>query len=328
MAMPDNHRKRHSHPTPQVGGLAILAGLTVWLIGDLIVLAPPASATLLSILLSAVGLGAVGLVDDQRDLLPVLRIILLLIFVGVAFGINSDLISPTLNWSQGVETSISIWLYLPLMCLSAIGLVNSINMADGQNGLVGSMFIVWSACLLIVSSGLEADVSAILLALCLIFLVFNIRGRIFLGDCGSYGVTFALGLLVTIAHAKHQLSLESIIVWFFIPVVDCLRLVIARPLQGRSVFDGGRDHFHHLLMDALGPRSSAYVYIGAVAVSSLLATVFPEMAIIWLCGLCAFYFAFANIGAARAANPEVLPDLEAAKVLTMDPRRDQRGAKS
>ena len=139
MAMPDNRRKRHAVPTPQVGGLAILSGLTIWMIGTLLLSAPPANPLLLSILLSAAGLGRVGFVDDQRDLSPPLRILLLLTFMGIAFALDPKLISSSLNWYSFANTQISPWVYVPLMGLTTIGIVKSVTMADGQNGLVGSM---------------------------------------------------------------------------------------------------------------------------------------------------------------------------------------------
>jgi len=295
MAVPDNRRKRHAVPTPQIGGLAILSGLMVWMIGALAFSAAPVDPLLISILLSAAGLGLVGFVDDQRDLSPPLRIMLLLTFMGIAFALDPNLISSKLNWYSFAETPISPWIYVPLMGLTTIGIVNSVNMADGQNGLVGSMFAIWSGCLILVTSGTMADVAAILLGLSLIFLLFNINGKIFLGDCGSYGVTFALGLLVVRAHADNLVSLETVVVWFFIPVMDCLRLMIARPLQGRSIFQGGRDHFHHRLIDSMGMRGSAVLYIAVVASSSLIATLYPRFALLCVCALCAFYFSFARL---------------------------------
>ncbi len=304
MAVPDNRRKRHAIPTPQVGGLAILAGLTIWMIGTLLLSGPTVNPLLLSVLLSAAGLGLVGFVDDQRDLSPPLRILMLLTFTGIAFALDPKLISSTLNWFSFAQTSITPWVYVPLMGLTTIGIVNSVNMADGQNGLVGSMFAIWAGCLILVSSGTMADIAAILLGLSLIFLLFNFSGKIFLGDCGSYGITFALGLLVARAHADHLVSLETVIVWFFIPVMDCLRLMIARPLQGRSIFQGGRDHLHHRLIDKLGMRWSAIIYIAAVGSSSLVATLYPRFALLCVCGLCAFYFSFARLleGEVEAAD--------------------------
>ena len=332
MAVPDNRRKRHAIPTPQIGGFAILSGLLVWMIGTLVLSVPPADPLLVSILLSAAGLGLVGFVDDQRDLSPPLRIMLLLTFMGIAFAIDPHLISATLNWYSFAQTPISPWVYVPLMGLTTIGIVNSVNMADGQNGLVGSMFAIWSGCLILVSSGTMADVAAILLGLSLIFLLFNINGKIFLGDCGSYGVTFALGLLVVRAHTENLVSLETVIVWFFIPVMDCLRLMIARPLQGRSIFQGGRDHFHHRLIDSMGMRWSAVLYVAVVGSSSLIATLYPRFALLCLCALCAFYFSFARLseGEVEAAQDSApgASDAESAtpggRVVSLDGHRERR----
>jgi UDP-GlcNAc:undecaprenyl-phosphate GlcNAc-1-phosphate transferase len=126
-----------------------------------------------------------------------------------------------------------------------------------------------------------------------VFLFFNLRGKLFLGDCGSYGVTFALGLLVALAHARGEVPLETVIVWFFIPVADCLRLLISRPLRGMSPFESDRDHFHHRLEDKLGKNQGLATYAATVAVSSLVATLDPRFALVCLCVLSAFYFSFA-----------------------------------
>lgn len=293
MAYPD-HRRKHARPTPQLGGVAILAGFTVWATGEFIFMGPSADPILLVILLTAGGLGMVGFVDDQREVSPALRILLLLVFLGIAFALDGRLISPVLHWYNFAPTVIRTWVYVPLIGLTAIGLVNSVNMSDGQDGLVGSMFVIWTACLMIVSTGELQTIASVFFALSLIFLVFNLRGRVFLGDCGSYGVTFAIGLMVTLAHAQNRISLETAIVWFFIPVIDCLRLIITRPLQGRSFFEGGRDHFHHRLIDRFGMRLSALIYILVVASSSITVTLLPQLSLVVLCGLSGFYFTFAK----------------------------------
>lgn len=311
MARPDGQRKTHARPTPQLGGVAILSGFVVWLTGALFfphVIAP--DPLLRSILLAAGGLGMVGFVDDRHEIPPLSRIALLLVFAGTAFALDPELISPTLNWQSFTPTHIPVWAYLPLMAVTMVGIVNAVNMADGQNGLVGGMFVVWTACLVLISSGTLASMAAMLCALCVVFLLFNLRGKMFLGDCGSYGVTFAIGLMVTLVHARAQVSLETLIVWFFVPVADCLRLMITRKLQGRSPFDGGRDHFHHRLMDSLGKRRSAATYVAAVAASSLCATLAPRFALVFLCVLCGFYFSFAQLseGFRHAGNADGAED--------------------
>ena len=292
MSHPDQHRRKHRIATPQVGGIAILLGLVTWLAGTLLA-GNTDENFMVVILLSVLGVGAVGFADDQKEISPLARMILLIVFLGAAFTIEPRFVADKLNWGSFASTPITLWFYMPLMCATAVGLVNAVNMADGQNGVVGGLFSVWAGCLLLVMSGPSAALAAVIMGLSLVFLAFNIPGRIFLGDCGSYGVTFILGLLVAFAHAQGRLSLDTIIVWFFIPVMDCVRLLVSRPLRGYSPFEGDRDHFHHRLQDRIGKPLGLSTYVGTVGTSSVIATVAPRFALVCLCALCAFYFSFA-----------------------------------
>ena len=43
-----------------------------------------------------------------------------------------------------------------------------------------------------------------------------------------------------------------------VPVMDCLVLILRRLREGRSPFDAGRDHIHHIMHDAgYGPTRAA-----------------------------------------------------------------------
>ena len=332
MAVPDQQRKRHACPTPQVGGIAILLGFVVWLVSEFFFDKSADRSLLLAILLCAAGLGVVGFEDDQHDTSPISRILLLLVFTGVASAVEPEFIARTLNWGSFSLTHIPLWACLLVMSVAAVGFVNAVNMADGQNGVAGSMFVVWSGCLLFVTDGTSEAIAGVLFALSLVFLVFNLRGKLFLGDCGSYGVTFVFGLLVTLAHARGQVSLETVIVWLFIPVADCIRLLISRPLRGVSPFRGDRDHFHHRLEDKLGKSQGLATYAVAVGASSVIATLEPRFALVCLCALSAFYFSFAWLSDATAVSvsePESETDEEAVTAdnvvsLTGDGKSDRK----
>lgn len=153
MAEPDDYRKLHNRATPQIGGLAILSGLAVWIAAMLLTHDAPDRNLLYAIGLAAVGVGVVGFADDQRGLTPGARILLLLVFVGAAFVLDKDLVSLKLNWGSFEPTSIPLWAYVPLMALTAGGVVNAVNMADGQDGVAGGMFVAWSGCLALVTGG-------------------------------------------------------------------------------------------------------------------------------------------------------------------------------
>lgn len=332
-AHPDTLRRRHSLATPQVGGIAILLALTVWLCATLLTGQPTDKPLLYALLLCGLGVGLVGFTDDQSNTSPTARVLSLLVFIAVALIVEPEFVIRTVNWGSFAPTAIPGWVCVCLVSIAAVGLVNAVNMADGQNGIVGSMYVVWALCLLCVSSGPSAAIASLLLGVSLVFLAFNLRGKLFLGDCGSYGVTFVIGLLTLLAHARGEVSFEAIIVWFFIPVMDCLRLLTTRPLRGHSPFVGDRDHFHHRLEDKMGKNLGLASYAAAVAISSLLATLEPKFTLVCLAGLSAFYFSFAWLTDSTAAlmtdaqsTTDHADSGEGGKVISMPEGRSRRDA--
>ena len=310
MDNPDRERKSHPQPTPLVGGIGILVPLLIWLAGALMagILTDQRFASML--ILCASGVGLAGFADDQTSTSPLSRILALLVFLGVAMTLVPELIAHSLNWGSFAPTPLPPATYAILIALTAAGIVNAVNMADGQNGLVPSMFVIWSLCLALAGDPLVAPVAQIIAAAGAIILYFNLRGKLFLGDCGSYGVTFVLGLLALAAYAHGHISIETVTVWFYLPVMDCLRLMIVRRLQGRSPFAPDIDHFHHRLQVKLGPRYGLAAYLACVAISSFAAVLAPRFSLVCLIVLTAIYFSFAFItdAEADAQQNDIVPD--------------------
>ena len=293
MDLPDNARKNHSAPTPLVGGIGILVPLLIWIAGAVMagVLIDRQFASM--VVLCASGVGLAGFADDQTNTTPLSRILALLVFLGVAMALTPDLIAHSLNWGSFDPTPLPQPMYAALIALTAAGIVNAVNMADGQNGLVPAMFVIWSMCLVLSGDPLVVPVAGVVTAAALVVLVFNLRGKLFLGDCGSYGVTFLLGLLALTAYAHGHISIETVTVWFYIPVADCLRLIITRRLEGHSPFEPDTNHFHHRLQGKLGERYGLVAYLACVAATSLIAVVAPRFSLVCLIVLTAVYFSFA-----------------------------------
>jgi UDP-GlcNAc:undecaprenyl-phosphate GlcNAc-1-phosphate transferase len=294
MDAPDGERKHHSHPTPLVGGIAIMLAVLVWGAARLALGTSMEPPLLIAMLLCGFGTALVGFADDQSSTLPLARASSLVVFVLIALAIDHELIArPYLYWGSFVPTRLPVAFLAVLYCISMAGFVNAVNMADGQNGIVASMYATWSFCLVLTSSGEIAAIALLLLAASVIVLAFNMAGRLFLGDCGAYGVSFLFGLLAIAAHAESFVSVETIVVWFFIPVMDCLRLTFMRPLRGVSPVNAGRDHFHHRLQDKLGQDVGLLTYVGIVAASSLIASLDSRFDLVCIIVLSAIYFSFA-----------------------------------
>ena len=281
MDIPDDDRKRHGAPTPLVGGIAILAALMLWQLGELYLFPTGNAGVQKVLLLCGAGVAVMGFIDDQTPTYPVVRLLSLLIFVGIAFTIDPSLITAGLNWTREIYTAMPAWGYLALMSISVIGLVNAANMADGQNGLLTGLFLIWALCLTLVSNG-ESYCSLILLGAASIVFIFNLPGRLFLGDCGSYGITFVVAILSIRAHASGAATVATVITWFFVPVADCLRLMITRRLAGRSPLSADRDHLHHRLQDRFGTNTALGIYLGTVASTSIIAAALPDLALLCL----------------------------------------------
>jgi UDP-GlcNAc:undecaprenyl-phosphate GlcNAc-1-phosphate transferase len=165
-------------------------------------------------------------------------------------------------------------------------------MADGMNGLVLTLYLVWFAALAFISEGVVQAASLLICAMLVVTLLFNARGRLFLGDCGTFAVTFVLGLLVISAHNAGWLSFDQMLLWFFIPIIDCLRLIWARLVRGRSPFLGDKNHFHHRLMHRFGQTTAFALYTFAVTATVIAVTLWPAGNYITLAALLVFYVGF------------------------------------
>ena len=293
MDIPDNFRKKHARPTPLVGGLAIMIPVVLWA-GVSLLWGPQSDLRLMqAVLLCGAGATLVGYADDQRSTSPSSRLLSLFLLMGMAVVIDPALIPAQLNWGSFEPTRIPEWFAVVFVAVAMTGYVNAVNMADGQNGIVSGMFVIWAICLLLVSGGSTANVAQVLFVTVLATFVFNLAGRVFLGDSGSYGIAFVYGLLAIDAHNNMGVSAETIAVWFFIPVMDCIRLMVARALQGQAPSNGDSDHFHHRLQLRVGRAAGLCTYLGVVGASSVIASLVPHLALVCMVVLAAFYFSFA-----------------------------------
>ncbi|MEX6725999.1 glycosyltransferase family 4 protein [Parapedomonas caeni] len=279
---PDPHggRKRHARPTPLVGGIAIL---------------PPALLMCLWLSFASYGQGhaqwadigliglctamqaALGLVDDRIGLRPLQRLLISLAVFALTLTLATSLevvilrftnVLPSLHWGE---------LAAPFTILCLVGLLNAVNMADGKNGLVIGLCMIWTFCLWMHGDTTLQPLFATLMTALGVALLFNWRGRFFLGDAGSYGLATLIGLLAIEVYANGSGSLKAghIAVWFAVPTIDCLRLMIRRLRAGRSPFSGDREHLHHHLGRLLGWPRSVFAYWAMVGVPSVAALIFP-----------------------------------------------------
>jgi UDP-GlcNAc:undecaprenyl-phosphate/decaprenyl-phosphate GlcNAc-1-phosphate transferase len=272
---PDGVRKHHARPTPLVGGIALMVPL-LWVALDEALGSGPSNGALFVVLaLAAAGFMALGWLDDRHHLPPLARLV-----------ISTGLCTLVLLLEPGLQLTVldlgPLWLplglfALPFTLLCLVGLQNAINMADGLNGLVIGLAIFWTSCLLLYApEPLMPFLSFLLLGL-FILLPYNLMGYLFLGDAGSYSLGVIIGLLMIYVYgaAGGALPMATVALWLLIPVLDCLRVMGARLLEGRSPLAGDRNHLHHRLSRHWPWPVSVLVYLAMATGPGLLAALWP-----------------------------------------------------
>ena len=248
-------RKTHSKDTPLIGGLGIYLGL---LIGCL--LSPDTMMHYQSLLLISSLLLLIGLIDDFYPLPALLRMGIQVLAAWLMCTMGDNQLISLGKLFTGSELLLGRFSIL-MTIFATVGVINAINMIDGMDGLSGGMVTI---CLLFMSiaAGTNGNNPALLnfsmlvIACLLGFLLLNYRAPfkksalIYLGDSGSTLLGFILAwiLIEGSQGGSERVIPATVALWFLaVPLMDTVYLFIARPLSGKSPFEPGTDHLHHLL---------------------------------------------------------------------------------
>ena len=258
--------------TPTMGGLLILiAGL-----GSTIIWADPANAYLWTVMLSGLGFGLIGLVDDiskvrRRKAGGIPSSVKFLLQIGVAvptalaiYWVAPDWLTGRLAVPFAKELILDLGLaWIALAVFVLVGTSNAVNLTDGLDGLaIVPIMIAAGAFGLIawlVGNAFFADYLQVhyvpgtgeLAVLCgamigagLGFLWYNAHpARIFMGDTGSLA---AGGMLAAIAlSTRHEIVLAVIGGLFVLETVSVILQVISFRLTGRRIFRMAPLHHHY-----------------------------------------------------------------------------------
>ncbi|MBK5910853.1 hypothetical protein CCR85_05015 [Rhodothalassium salexigens] len=293
-------RKRHARPTPMVGGFAVIVPALLAL--AMMALAQPGFALLGGVVLVML---AMGMVDDRVGLGAGKRLV---VAAAVLFGLMALLPAFTLTSLRFtfLDTPVVLGAWaLPFTLVSVLGLQNAVNMADGKNGLVLGMGLVWTVLLGFFAPGEMVPLLSVLAVAQAVTLVFNLRGKLFLGDAGSYSISVLLGLASIYVYNTSPAGLfaDMLVVWFFLPVIDCLRLIGSRVWRRQTPFAPDRTHFHHYL-HAFTPRwrYGLALYMTLVSVPSVIVAVYPPATPLLLVTLLVFYAGLYAYYARRTAS--------------------------
>lgn len=245
-----NARKVHTKTMPRLGGVAIYIGfvLTVLSTQDL-------NREILGLLIGCTVILLVGILDDIYGLSPKLKFLgqFIAALVLIAFGYKVRFV--THPWEAGTIIDLE-YLAIPFTILWIIGVTNAVNLIDGLDGLAAGTSAIAAITMALVgfTSGqaVAASLALILAASILGFLRYNFHpAQIFMGDCGSLFLGYALGALAISGLTKGAtvISLFIPVVILGIPIMDTLFAIVRRFSNGRPIFQPDKKHLHHCLLE-------------------------------------------------------------------------------
>ena len=265
--------KSHAAPTPLVGGLVALPPAIAILLLQFYQegVSSMYGASYLALAFATLSSLIVGFFDDRRHIPAIFRLIICSGIFGVAISIRPEFVVSALDL-QGLGLKVELGLLaIPFSVFCLLAFQNAVNMADGRNGLVAGLAIIWLMALL--SYGwhpLTLAIASLTIGL-FIALGANLGGRLFLGDAGTYGIGAFVGLATIWIHRSNiGLHTIDVVIMFMIPVLDMARLFLSRILAGRHPFSADHEHLHHYLDKSIGWMIGRKIYYVLVAAPILL----------------------------------------------------------
>ena len=239
--------------TPTMGGLMILAGLTVGAVFFI-----PSCPQIVPVLFLTLAFGLIGFIDDylkvvKRDsdgLLAwqklLLQIVVTAVFCVLLVCVYHVDLTLRVPFTGGYLWDIGILAY-PLLFFVVIGTVNGTNFTDGVDGLASSVTTViavfFAISSLLISGGVHPIASALAGAL-MAFLIFNAHpAKVFMGDTGSLALG---GFVAGTAYLLHMPI--YIVIVGLIYVVEVLSVILQvlyfKKTHGKRLFKMAPIHHH------------------------------------------------------------------------------------
>lgn len=225
-----NERSSHSKVTPRIGGLPV--GI-IFIICSMILNLNPIVISLSIIIL------IVGIIDDFIEVSNKLKLIII-------FLISMVLIYP------GVENLYMI----PIMLLIISSIIIGFNFIDGLNGsstILAIITTVMFSILYLNTNDSNVDLTLSLLVILVSFLMFNIKGTIFLGDSGTMFIGFILAYFSLDLYEKGVLDIIQALFINGLYLLDLIVIVFYRVIiLKKSPFKADKNHIHHIIKENYG----------------------------------------------------------------------------
>jgi UDP-N-acetylmuramyl pentapeptide phosphotransferase/UDP-N-acetylglucosamine-1-phosphate transferase len=240
-----NARSSHVTPTPQGGGIAVMAATTVAAVLIGLFGAPGLGSAIPIVLSAAFCLAAVGMIDDLRPIEVVPRLALQFVVVTV-------LMASLPSQIRFLET-IPLWLERGLLILGLLWFVNLVNFMDGLDWMTVAEMLPMTVALAAFAFFGKAPSEVLPIALALAgallgFAPFNRPvARLFLGDVGSLPIGLLTGwCLIELASHQHVVAALLLPLYY---LADATITLFRRVAAGDRFWDAHRSHFYQRATD-------------------------------------------------------------------------------
>jgi UDP-N-acetylmuramyl pentapeptide phosphotransferase/UDP-N-acetylglucosamine-1-phosphate transferase len=237
-----NARSSHREPTPQGGGIAVIAATIaaacLGIFGFGTAIAPPPATLVAAVVLMA----CVGAVDDIRPLEVAPRLLLQALAIGAVIYVLPEQLRalPVLPW----------WLERVVLFFTGLWFVNLVNFMDGIDWMTVAEVIPIAAALAVIGylGALPLDGVPVALALggaMLGFAYFNRPvAKLFLGDVGSLPVGLLLGWLLALLAGTGNLAAALLLPLYYL--ADATITLVRRLASRELIWQAHRKHFYQV----------------------------------------------------------------------------------
>ena len=227
--------------TPLSGGIVIFLALFYFL---------PESYKYFTIIMFIIFLS--GLLSDLNILhAPLFRIFFQTIVVIVYLVLFDNFItSIRINFFDNLLNIFIIKLIFSIFCI--LILINGTNFMDGVNTLVVGYFILVLSNILYLSEINDLKLDHFLVTICILVLfliyLFNFFGLMFLGDSGSYLISFIAGVtMINFSNNNDLVSPYYIVAILWYPAYENLFSIIRKLIFKKSPSNPDNEHLHQLI---------------------------------------------------------------------------------
>jgi UDP-GlcNAc:undecaprenyl-phosphate GlcNAc-1-phosphate transferase len=243
-------RRVNTEIIPRMGGIVILFSLLIILFSFYLNLSETRGFLFGILVISICGMidDVIGLKWNYKFLLQFISALIII------FSLNIQTYDVTIFFINfpGILGQIILLLFI-------VGLINSINLMDGLDGLVAGYSIAKFAPILFLSI-IQGNYLLNLILFSVIgslfgFLKYNANpAKIFLGDTGALLLGYLLAYSVlavspVIKGATSSLDLSFAIILLSVPLIDTLKVFIIRIVKRENPFKPDKLHLHHILLE-------------------------------------------------------------------------------